>query len=562
MKTTDPELDRLIREQEEADDREKSILARLLQKVTDRKGYVLVHASAMGKVLTETGSPKLVPSFAATHSLEWIADNIKLGSQMPFMETKIDPVTMRLIIDQENAEEVKQRAPDWTRQPALAAYLAQPQRKFGPIIAVVSPDWVDNPNHENWDKSGRALKSATEFTALDLEGRVGLLKLDGIKVYALDGQHRVIGIQGIRDVRDKPLGLVMRTKDGKEKGRAYSREEFLGRFHLSFEDLQALLNETIIVEYLPAVIAGETRSDASRRIRNTFISINSYAKKTDKGENILLDETDGYSIIARKAGVFHALFNGSGRNNRVNWKTTSIPKQRSEWYTTLQTIKDMARHYLSAIDPARAEDWSVEFRDQMPIRPSEADLDAARDEFFGLLERVHQLPVFQILEKGDADRRPELVTRWREFPTESEPDNKGHLLLRPVGQLLLAEAVGTLVKPRNLGGRGMKIEDVFAKIAKLDSSGGFEAHRPENVWYGVTYDDKDKKMITSTSARSLAHDLFVYLVAGLEEPDLTQLWVDFATARLVDHNKKTWRPLDGGDARSFDEGKIELPNPV
>ncbi len=282
MRTTDPEPGPLILEPKETDDREKAILAQLLQKAIARKGYVLVHSSAMGKVLTETGTPKLVPSFAAAHSLEWIADNMKLGSQMPFMETKIDPVTMRLIIDQENAEEVKQRAPDWTRQPALAAYLAQPQRKFGPIIAVVSPDWVDNPNHENWDKSGRALKSSTEFTALDLEGRVGLLKLDGIKVYALDGQHRVIGIQGIRDVRDKPLGLVMRTKDGKEKGRAYSREEFLGRFHLSFEDLQALLNETIIVEYLPAVIAGETRSDASRRIRNTFISINSYAKKTDK----------------------------------------------------------------------------------------------------------------------------------------------------------------------------------------------------------------------------------------------------------------------------------------
>ncbi len=561
MSTNDSELDRLVREQQEADQRKKVILAQLLQEATDKKGYVLVHASAMGKVLTESGSPKLVPSFAATHSLEWIADNIKLGSQMPFMETKIDAAG-KLIIDQENAEEVKQRAPDWSRQPALAAYLAQSQRKFGPIIAVVSPDWVDDPRHENWSRDGRALKSATEYSALDLEGRIGLLKLDGIKVYALDGQHRVIGIQGIRDVRNGPRGLVMKDKSGKEKNRAYSREEFLDRFHLSLEELQSLLNETMIVEYLPAVIAGESRSEASRRIRNTFISINSYAKKTDKGENILLDETDGYAIVARKAGIFHELFNASDKNNRVNWKTTSIPKQRTEWYTTLQTIKDMAKGYLSAVNPVRAKDWDTEFSGQMPIRPSEDDLAVAKDEFFDFLSHLHMLPLFQVLEKGDLNRRAEAVTRWREFPSENEPDNRGHLLLRPVGQLILAEAVGTLIKPRNLGGRGMTLEAVFVKISKLDSEGKFEAHQPENAWFGVTYDPMDQKMITSTSSRGLAHDLLVYLVAGMEEPALSQLWVDFATARMVDRNRKTWRPIDGGDARPFDEGKIELPNPV
>jgi hypothetical protein len=128
MRTTDPEPGPFILELEETDDREKAILAHLLQKAIAHKGYVLVHSSAMGKVLTETGTPKLVPSFAAAHSLEWIAENMRLGSQMPFMETKIDPVTMRLIIDQENAEEVKQRAPDWTRQPALAAYLVSEKK--------------------------------------------------------------------------------------------------------------------------------------------------------------------------------------------------------------------------------------------------------------------------------------------------------------------------------------------------------------------------------------------------------------------------------------------------
>ena len=175
MKTESPapqtdKVDEMIAEDRQRTERRKLMLQELLQEVSDRKGYVFAHRSAMGRTLNASGTPKLVPSYAATHSLEWIADNIKLGSQMPFMVSKIDEEG-RLKIDAENAEDVAQRAPDFTRQPALAAYLTQPNRKFGPIIAVVSPAWVDDPKHENWSK-GRALKSSTEFVPLDLEGKV------------------------------------------------------------------------------------------------------------------------------------------------------------------------------------------------------------------------------------------------------------------------------------------------------------------------------------------------------------------------------------------------------
>jgi hypothetical protein len=552
-------IDDLIAEDRQRTERRKVMLQDLLQEATDRKGHVLVHSSAMGKTLTETGNPKLVPSYAATHSLGWIADNIKLGSQMPFMETSIDPQTGRLEIDEDNAEEVKQRAPDWTRQPALAAYLAQSTRKFGPIIAVVNPPWVDNPKHENWDSKNRALKSATDFFPLDLEGRVGLLKLEGSLMYALDGQHRVIGIQGIRDVRDNPLGLVLKDKYGAAKKTHFSKEEFLAKFGLSLEELQALLNETMIVEYIPAVIAGETREEASRRIRSTFISINSYAKRTDKGENILLDEMDGYSIVARKAGIYHPLFNARGKNNRVNWKNTSIPSKRTEWYTTLQTIREMSEKYLAAVDAGRSSRWSPEFRDQMPIRPTEKEIDVARDQMFEFLDHVIKLPVFQKLEKGDKGKRPEDVEQWREFPSEESPDNKGHLLLRPVGQTILAAAVAELVKPREALGKGMSLEAVFKKLKRLDEAGGFEAHRPQTVWYGVTYDPRSEKMIMGN--QSWAPSLLVYLVNGLDEPERAPLWERFLKARIVDQNASTWMNIKG-ETVQFDIAEQELPNPL
>lgn len=561
MNTENPKtdkLDEMIAEDRQRSERRKLMLQELLQEATDKKGYVLVHASAMGKTLIESGNPKLVPSYAATHSLEWIADNIKLGSQMPFMDRKINPATGRLEIDEENAEEVKQRAPDWSRQPALAAYLAQSTRKFGPIIAVINPPWVDEPNHDNWSK-GRALKSATDFAPLDLEGRVGLLKLESVLIYALDGQHRVIGIQGIRDVRDNPRGLVLKTKEGAEKKTSYPREEFLKMFNMSLEELQSMLNETMIVEYIPAVIAGESREEASRRIRSTFISINSYAKKTDKGENILLDEHDGYAIIARKAGVFHSLFNAKGKNNRVNWKNTSIPSKRTEWYTTLQTIREMGESYLQGVNVERSARWDTAFKGQMPIRPSEPELDEARGELFEFFDQVYKLPVFQELEQGDHAKRAEDIERWREFPSDDAPNNKGHLLLRPIGQILLARAVARLIQPRELNGKGMSLDAVFRKLKQYDGAGGFEAHRPENVWYGVTYDPHGDKMIMGN--QTWAPDLLVYLVSGLDEPERQKLWEEFVTARVVDGAKGTWRNL-AGEATTFDLGRPELPAPI
>lgn len=582
------DLERLIDDQEQADEREKLILARLLQKAADKKGYVLSHHSGMGKTLTEIGSSKIVPSYAATHTLDWISKNIRLGSQMPFMENKIDKATGRLIIDEENAEEVKQRAPDWTRQPALAAYLAQPQRKFGPIIAVLSPAWVDQPQHENWGVDGRAIQGAAEFLSLDMEGRIGLLKVGDINIYALDGQHRVIGIRGIREVSENPAGLVMKTKDGAPKSgtnSTMSRTQFLDRFRMPIEELQSILSETMLVEYIPAVIKGETREEASRRIRNTFISINSYAKSTAKGENILLDETDGYAIVARRAGLAHPLFNASSKNNRVNWKNTSIPKSRTTWYTTLQTIREMAEIYLQGANIDRAKLWSPEFRDQMPIRPTEKELEEAKADYFAFLDQFYQLPVFAELERLNEEidkkiddpstdekekkkldaSRAEIVTAWREFPTEDNPDYKGHLLLRPVGQMIVADAVSTLVAPKGKKrhdssnhGRGLTLDEIFEKLRAFDAHGGFAAHDPKNVWYGITYDGRKQKMLTTTRSRDIAHDLLVYLIDGMPDEQIPLLWNDFVQERITDPAENKWRNLQG-EISTFDLSKPELP---
>ena len=116
------------------------------------------------------------------------------------MQDKIDPKTQKLIIDEENIKSVMQRAPDWTRQIPLTAYLlSNRNHKFTSILAVIEPSWINDPKDKNWGDDGRALKNSIEFEALDSAGNIGLINLDNKTIFALDGQHRIMGIKEFKN---------------------------------------------------------------------------------------------------------------------------------------------------------------------------------------------------------------------------------------------------------------------------------------------------------------------------------------------------------------------------
>ena len=351
-----------------------STLANLLDEKLQQQNRYIGLRTEMGVTGSQYGSPTYVPSWLSTHTLEWVGRNLKMGSQMPFMENYIDEHG-RIQVDEHNAEELKQRAPDWTRQPELASYLIHDkQRKFSTIVAVVCPPWVDNPRSPNWGVDGRAVENAIRFDALDTQGRVCLIDLTNALIYALDGQHRVMGIQGVMAVRDNGF-LEIKKRDGTSTNKTFTRQELLDRFRVEIGELQALLTESISVEYIPAVVAGETREEANRRIRDVFVCINSYAKKTKAGETILLDESDGFSIIARRIGTSHSLFKADA-GDRVNWASNSITKSGLQ-ITTLDSIRTIAAAYLPAIDNSTYTPWKPLFKDQVALRPTEQELAAA-----------------------------------------------------------------------------------------------------------------------------------------------------------------------------------------
>jgi hypothetical protein len=557
METNRSELDQLVGELDGQSAKERRVLAALLDKFSNARGKVFAIRNEMGYTLEDTGQRVRIPSFVVVQSLDWVGKEVLMGSQMPFMQGHIKDG--RLEVNESIAESVKQRAPDWTRQAAIAAYLAHDRRrKFPTIVGVMNPSWVDDLRHENWGGTSderRALKSAYKFEALDSRGRVGLLDLDETLIYALDGQHRVMGIKGIQELRD--LGhLALKDRDGQpKKGDLISRDSFLKDFRLDIGDLQTLLNETISLELIPAVLAGERSEQASQRVRSVFITINAYAEKTGKGETALLDESDGYAIVGRKAGTLHPLFKG----DRVNWKTSTLPR-RTRWYTTLDTLKGMAANYLPGVHPSLTRTWGATgamFKKQVPIRPEESDIEVGRKTFFEFLDHMRELPVFKGLESGDD------LDNVRLFPGDDQdkhPHPKGHLLVRPIGQTILAIAVGRLQK------EGLSLNDIFSKLEKWDRAGGFSQHAQDSIWYGVTFDFHKRNMNTRTNEDKAAK-LLEYMVRGADEEERKALleFIVMSRASGGSPEKPLWTPFVGNqevyDPSDITAGK-ELPRPI
>jgi hypothetical protein len=535
----------------------------IVQSIVEQSGSFVALATQMGSTNGEASGTR-IPSYAVAHSLEWIGQNIRLGSEMPFMRGHIDAETGRLKVDANIAEEVKQRAPDWTRQPALAAYLARPERKFGPIIAVVSPPWIDNPHDPNWNAEGRAMRDATTFVSLEAEGRIGKLVLGDSEVFALDGQHRVLGIRGLREVRD--LGyLQLRSKDGTANGATITKEEFQEQFETDIPHLQAVLNDSLVVEYIPAVVKGETRAEANRRIRAVFIAINSYAKRTDKGENILLDENDGFSIVARRIAVSHRLFKLRDGTSLVDFKRTSIPAVGNHYLTTLQSLQTTIRSYLHAAVPHVVRHWEPSIRGAVAVRPSESAIEAAEQAAVEYFSHLAKLPVFKLLRHAEPDEFRPLLSQWRDFYKinqrgdylESSRQNRGHLLLRPLGQEILATAVAKLVAPVHEGGRGKSLNWVFNRVRELDENRKFEAHRPSSPWYAVTYSVDGGRILNRHS--SWAHRILVHMVDDTPEPEKEELAQKWRSARIINRETGEWMSAAGQVTRKALSAEI-LPS--
>lgn len=454
-------------------------------------------------------------AYLASVTLEWLSNHVRFAHQLPLFQDKFDPQTHNPIRDAKTIEQLQQRPLDWSRQAPLAQYLAvRPNHKFPPILAVISPPWVDEPHAPEWDGEV-ATESAAQFSPLNRDQTLGLLNLDrSISLFALDGQHRLMGIQGLMELI-RTGSLPKYKKNRKPTGSSITAEDLYQHYPITPAQLQSLAQETIGLEIIPAVLPGETRKQARGRIRSIFVHVNLMAVRLSAGQLALLNEDDGFSIVARRLAVKHPLLKAeSDRPPRVNFDSATV-STKSTVLTTLPALKDMAQAYLQHPYPH----WKPTEKGLIPLRPEDEELDEAITTLSTLFDHLASLPSYQSLETGAS------CTDLRRFSFESH-DGQGHMLFRPVGQIALVRAIGILVYQHNLS-----LPHIFSQLCAYDAQGGFShIDLSESLWYGILFNPTKKRI--QVSGRDLAARLLIHLIADTPDSlDRAQLRQDLANAR-------------------------------
>jgi DGQHR domain-containing protein len=509
----------------ERETKEKRALAVLLDRYVSSPTRILVQKTEMGSTESYIGSV----------TLDWFAQRVRYANLLPLFQQKIDPETLKLTIDAATISEIQQRPLNWSRQVVLAQYLAvRKVHKFPPVLVVLNREWVDNPKADEWRKDGRALRSVADFVPLDNEGKVGLLDLSAeVTLYALDGQHRLMGVKGLMELINSGM-LAIKDRDGKPTGENITIQGLESEFKVPRAQLQSLAKEKIGIEFISAVVPAESREEARRRVRSIFVHVNRMATPLTAGQLAQLDEDDGFSIVARSAAVEHELVRDKpGRDRRVDWdKSTISPK--STVLTTLQTLREMTKLYLQNKFPQ----WQPKKSGYVPIRPEDGELDAGLRDFEQLLDHMATLPSFKSMENGTS------TTELRNFRQDG---GQANVLFRPVGQAALAQALGILTLKD-----GHFLDSAFEKLQKYDQKGGFVLDKPESVFYMVLYDPNKEKMVVS--GRDLAARLLVYLLGGTKDPDeQEELRKELAAART------TADKAVGFHGRQTDPDQVKLP---
>ena len=472
-------------------------------------------------ILAFRGQMGQSPSYISSVPLEWIADHVQFAGEMPIFSGKVDEISKKITIDNFTIDHIVQRRPDWRRQIPMVIYLAAwEKRKFPPLLVVGHQIWVDGEG-VNWDANKKAIRESV--TASPPNHRIcEVLVNDDSAFYALDGQHRLMAILGLRELMNKGW-LPMRDQDGNPQGekrmtiqdvadavRKQSGKEV--NIKNIMDKLQRIMSEQVGIEIIPAVKRGEEQKDAGYRLRNIFVDVNENAKHPTKGESILLDEQDGFRIVAQQVMVWHPFL-----KDRVYVKMGNLPATSHD-YTTLDTLVKIARRYMGYKDYAEWNDPLIfSSRYSGPVRPKyQVDLDEGAVDLGEYFDELRRLPSHARMIRDNVS-----AAELRE--------EEDHILFRPVVQMAFAEASAILKHDH-----GISLKDSVDKLIRQEKMGQLKLKDTEAPWCGVIWDSNSNKMRTTIGAQKLCQRLFVYLLgAPLNEKQLNQLREKFSSIRKI-----------------------------
>lgn len=282
----------------------------------------------------------------------------------------------------ENINEILQRKLKGSRIGAIKKYLKEnKQRFFSSLIVAIhngNPTWSDVDIEERFKVENEKI---TDDEAQFIQNKVGILTLSGEEeIFALDGQHRLMGIRAAYNASDADHD--------------FGEEELSLIFVVHNHELK-------------------------KRTRRLFTVLNKYAEKPKGAELIILDEDDAASINARRLVTGHPVLkqpNALSSSNNGN-----IPNSDLRSFTTLVTI-----HKINKILYAKPSAYYT-------ARPPKDELDGLYDQsvlFWDFF--FDKFPEVVRFIKGEQN----IILKKSLFNRNNTKG--GSLLLRPVGQVLFA----------------------------------------------------------------------------------------------------------------------------
>lgn len=529
----------------------------------DNKRYY----AELSSTLVDSESTEVTRGFMGPHkpfytfqvTLAWVDQFVHLVGEMEMFNaeenrySRIGDEFGNIEISSENIDLIRQRPIDFTREVPIAKYLVtHPLHNLPDLVLVGTADWVDNPESPEW-VDGVATRDSIEIEEIASQFHKVLWrapKQGEHRIYALDGQHRVVGVKAaLKMIRD---GFIQeKRKTGEVIPR---RTQHLEDWFYAIDDdgtlarqSQRLHLESVGVKLVPAVIRGETWEQAIQRLASIFKAFNNTSVRISDGAMAAMDHEDGFAMTAKRVWKSHSFLKDDttlSRPRRIS-PTHNTISAKSTTFTTLATLKRMAVFLLEG-NPDFAAWYRVTKRNVMGQPPSDADVAAASEVFGQFWDGIAGIPSISEIE-------PPLlksVVSKRAFPSEDDPEAEGHMLFRPIGQQALARAIGLLI---NRDKHPMTISQIFQRLNDYDKRGGFRMTHTSNPWWGVLYDAGKETLITRNEG--LAAELLAYMLGGEEDASRREsLQRRFARARKITEHDAL--DLNG---KQVESEKVKLP---
>ena len=468
---------------------------------------------------------------------------------------------------------VAQRPIDYSRQFPMVDYLLSSRNhgysKYPPITAVVLSQHSMKPDDpEFYDSDGKAIKSSTNFTALDDSGDIGILSLSEDNfIYALDGQHRLLSFVGIKELLesiDKELpkkktdGTVIKSKEGRNVLRL---EDF------DFEnvaDVEEIFAQKVGVEFIPGVIKGETLQEANDRCRKFFVDYNDESKPLKKPDIIQLDDSDPYAIITKEMCKKNKFLSSAGKN--IVDLEKKNPSPTSEFFTTLGSLVEAAK-YLYGNNLTGLEITELSKKTSSEIKKIVLKEIGHFEDFINSISKLKDISDYSKAPKAKGTRARD----YRQF-SHHQTDLKenlfghGHVLFRSAGLNALAHAYNNLVlqdrlTAKNFSNNLIKLSEADENFDTANKSNiAFLKYvsKPQSIFFGILYDFAKKKMDPRSESIKLAGNVLDYVLGPGDFADMELLRKNITERRTVGNQYIGW----DGELKTLEIDNKEIKNPI